>query len=330
MLSGWGRVPVPGREVRSEDLEALTRDAVLCRGLGRSYGDSSLPAAGPAGGGGHAAGRPHPLLRPGHRRPARGGRPLALRRSIASSSRAGSAPPSRPARSSSRWAAWWPPTSTARTTTATAASAATSSRLRMRVADGRIVECSPEEERDLFRATVGGMGLTGHILEVECRLHAHPLALDLARERAHRRHRPLHRGPQGGRTALAVHDGLDRLPLARQRAWGAASSSRGRWAERGEAPPRPPAAAEPPRRSRSCCPGWVISRASVRAFNSLYYHRHPARVRRGIVHPESFFYPLDVDPPLEPAVRPARLHAVPVRAAGRARGTARPGASSSC
>ncbi len=26
--------PVPGREVRSEDLEALTRDAVLCRGLG--------------------------------------------------------------------------------------------------------------------------------------------------------------------------------------------------------------------------------------------------------------------------------------------------------
>jgi hypothetical protein len=42
-ISGWGRVPVPGREVRSEDLEALTRDAVLCRGLGRSYGDSSLP-----------------------------------------------------------------------------------------------------------------------------------------------------------------------------------------------------------------------------------------------------------------------------------------------
>src|SRR5207245_7366695 len=45
-LSGWGRVPVAGREVRSEDLEALTRDAVLCRGLGRSYGDSSLPPPG--------------------------------------------------------------------------------------------------------------------------------------------------------------------------------------------------------------------------------------------------------------------------------------------
>ena len=39
--------------------------------------------------------------------------------------------------------------------------------LRMRVADGRILECSREVEPDLFRATVGGMGLTGHILEVE-------------------------------------------------------------------------------------------------------------------------------------------------------------------
>src|SRR5439155_22380063 len=43
-------------------------------------------------------------------------------------------------------------------------------RLRMRVADGRIVECSPDRESELFRATAGGMGLTGHILEVECRL----------------------------------------------------------------------------------------------------------------------------------------------------------------
>src|ERR1700675_886252 len=43
VLCGWGRVPVPATERRSEDLVALTRDAVLSRGLGRSYGDSSLP-----------------------------------------------------------------------------------------------------------------------------------------------------------------------------------------------------------------------------------------------------------------------------------------------
>jgi decaprenylphospho-beta-D-ribofuranose 2-oxidase len=44
-LAGWGRFPVvDGLESKSEDLAAITAMATLCRGLGRSYGDSSLPA----------------------------------------------------------------------------------------------------------------------------------------------------------------------------------------------------------------------------------------------------------------------------------------------
>lgn len=43
-LEGWGRLGVPGREIVSTDLESLTKGATLSRGLGRSYGDSSLPA----------------------------------------------------------------------------------------------------------------------------------------------------------------------------------------------------------------------------------------------------------------------------------------------
>ena len=43
-LSGWGRHPVVvARHRRSENLEAITRGATLSRGLGRSYGDASLP-----------------------------------------------------------------------------------------------------------------------------------------------------------------------------------------------------------------------------------------------------------------------------------------------
>ena len=43
-LSGWGRYPVVSADERcSEDLPAITRDVVLTRGLGRSYGDASLP-----------------------------------------------------------------------------------------------------------------------------------------------------------------------------------------------------------------------------------------------------------------------------------------------
>src|SRR5690606_7099814 len=44
-LSAWGRLPEPGTERLSERLESATEGARLTRGLGRSYGDSSLPAA---------------------------------------------------------------------------------------------------------------------------------------------------------------------------------------------------------------------------------------------------------------------------------------------
>jgi len=45
-LTGWRRIPVPAREILSEDLRKLMENAVLSRGLGRSYGDSSLPPPG--------------------------------------------------------------------------------------------------------------------------------------------------------------------------------------------------------------------------------------------------------------------------------------------
>jgi FAD/FMN-containing dehydrogenase len=45
-------------------------------------------------------------------------------------------------------------------------------RLVLQVADGTVVECGPACERELFLATVGGMGLTGLIAEVTLRLQA--------------------------------------------------------------------------------------------------------------------------------------------------------------
>ena len=64
MLSGWGRWPVvPGHELLSEDLAALTRDANLTRGLGRSYGDASLPSTRRRAGRRLAPGRPRHRLR---------------------------------------------------------------------------------------------------------------------------------------------------------------------------------------------------------------------------------------------------------------------------
>ena len=42
-LSGWGRHSAQGRERVGEDLELISVNASLSRGLGRSYGDASLP-----------------------------------------------------------------------------------------------------------------------------------------------------------------------------------------------------------------------------------------------------------------------------------------------
>jgi FAD/FMN-containing dehydrogenase len=41
-------------------------------------------------------------------------------------------------------------------------------------------------------------------------------------------------------------------------------------------------------------PSFVLGRASVQAFNAAYYWKHLPREKAGIVHWESFFYPLDM------------------------------------
>ena len=250
--------PVPGREVRSEDLEALTRDAVLSRGLGRSYGDSSLPAARPTR---VAAARPWPTASssfdPATGVAARGSRPVAARainRLFLPRGFFSPVTPGHAVRHAGRHGGRRrprqepPPRRLLRR--------ATCARCGMRVADGRIVECSPS----------GGAG---------------PLP------RHHRRHGP-HRPHPRGRVPLT------RVPVALDRPWRASASptstrfiealkaaarewpytmgwidclSRGPRHGRGHPHPRPlgragarrrrmlPAPLRRPARARSCCPG---------------------------------------------------------------------------
>ncbi|MEM7355563.1 MAG: FAD-binding protein, partial [Acidobacteriota bacterium] len=169
-LSGWGRLPGPGREVVSEDLAAAAAGAALTRGLGRSYGDSSLPPADrPVAAGSRLADRllafdaESGLLR------AEAGFSLGELNRI-----------------------FWPRGFSAPVATGTqyvtlggmvaadvhgknhhvAGTFGTHvRRLKMLLADGRSVWCSRDgKHRELFLATLGGMGLTGHILEVEVAL----------------------------------------------------------------------------------------------------------------------------------------------------------------
>ncbi|HEY0880081.1 MAG TPA: FAD-binding oxidoreductase, partial [Archangium sp.] len=170
-IAGWGRQFVDAEELHPESLEDAP--PVLFRGLGRSYGDSSLPpASNPVVVNTTRANRIiHFDSATGVLR-AEAGLTLAdLNRTFLPRG-------------------WFPPVTpgTSQVTLGGMVAADVHGknhhvegcigqhvrRLKMRVADGRVLECGPDLERELFLATVAGMGLTGQILEVEFGLRRIP------------------------------------------------------------------------------------------------------------------------------------------------------------
>jgi hypothetical protein len=211
-LSGWGRVPEPGQEVLGEDLEALTRGAALCRGLGRSYGDSSLPAA--------------PTDRVVNTR-------LANRilhfdeQSGVLHAEAGVTLTELNRMLLPR--GWFTPVTPGTRFVTLGGMVASDVHgknhhrdgcfgahvlgLRLRLANDDVVEASPTREPDLFYGSIGGMGLLGHILDVSVQFRrvSSPW-IWMETERVHDIDEYL---TVLDRAASDDH-GLDRLPLARQ------------------------------------------------------------------------------------------------------------------
>jgi decaprenylphospho-beta-D-ribofuranose 2-oxidase len=277
-------------EVCSEDLAAVARTVPLTRGLGRSYGDSALPPPGvlrvagsrladrilgfdPATGllhaeAGLALSELNRLFLPrGFFSPVTPGTAFVTLGGMVASDVHG--------KNHHREGCF----------------GAHVTRLRLQVADGRVLWCSREQEAELYWATVGGMGLTGHILEVECRL---------AKVSSPWIWQESERVRDIDEYVDALKAAAPRWPftvgwidcLRRGRGMGRGILYKGRWAEPHEAPRHPPR----PRRRVGLpfdLPEWVLGRPSVRLFNWAQYHQHAARVRVGVVHPEDYFYPLD-------------------------------------
>jgi FAD/FMN-containing dehydrogenase len=292
-LHGWGRYPqVVGRERRSEDLEAITRDAILTRGLGRSYGDSSLPP--PSGGvvaGSVLADRilafdpDTGILR------AEAG--LSLRRLNHVFLPRGWASPVSPGTQLVTLGGMVASDVHGKSHHVDGSFGQHVRSLRLRVADGRILSCSDQHEPELFRATIGGMGLTGHILEVEFRLRRIPSPWILQEsERLPNIDAVVERLKQASAEWPYTVCWVDCFGSGAAVGRGILMS--GRWAEPSEAPAKP---FKPLPRLLTVpfvVPAWVPRELGVRLFNALYYARHGDRVRRTFVHPEFFFYPLDV------------------------------------
>ena len=289
-LTGWGRIPGHGRELVSEDLERLTEHAVLSRGLGRSYGDSALPppsvdavatttladrllAFEPKSGLLHAeAGLSlytlnQIFLPRGYFVPVTPGTQFVTLGGMVGSDVHGKEHHVR------------------------GCFGEHVTRLKMRVADGRILWCSDEEHPELFRATLGGMGLTGHILEVV--FHLRRIASPWIRQHSRR-------VDDIDEYIDALKDGAKKWPytvgwldcLTPGRHLGRGILLAGDWADPALAPARPP------RRLPSVTmplelPSFVLGQTTTKIFNTGLYWTHLPRTRDRLISWETFFYPLD-------------------------------------
>ncbi len=288
-LSGWGRTSVPGEEVRGEDLERLTEGAVLTRGLGRSYGDSSLPPpsvtrvpATPLADRVLSFDRTTGVMR------AEAGLSLAEINRVYLPQCWSS--PVLPGTQFVTLGGMVAADVHGKEHHATGCFGEHVHKIKMRVADGRIVECSREEHADLFAATLGGMGLTGHILEVEFAMRRIDSPWIWQRvQRISGIEEFLSTLAKANDTWPFIVGWIDCLKTGRQMGRGILYC--GRWATKEEAP------AKAPRERRKLTvpfdfPRFALNRTFIRIFNWLFY-RKQRKLTEGIAHPDAFFHPLD-------------------------------------
>lgn len=158
-------------------------------------------------------------------------------------------------------------------------------------ADGAVSRAAPGEP--LFEWTLGGMGLTGVILRAAIRLQ--PVETGWIRQRV-----VAAPNLDAALAALAEADAdatysvawIDCVSAGRH--MGRSLLMLGEHATRGEIGARPPV--PPPHRAPGVpldAPGWLLNRATVRAFNAAYYHWGARRAGEGLVDWDAFFYPLD-------------------------------------
>jgi len=289
-LEGWGRLALPGRQLLSCDLESLTESAVLSRGLGRSYGDSSLPAS------------PHDRI----------AGTLLADRILAFDSDSGvlRAEAGLSLAEINRIfipQGWFPPITPGTKFVTLGGMVASDVHgknhhregcfgahvrgMRVRLADGDIVECSPIHHADLFYSSIGGMGLLGHILEVEFTMRRIPSPWILMES---------HRMGSLDEFLAGLSHAAGRWPmtmgwidcLSRGASLGRGILIAGRWAvseETGGVVPGIPSQSSLPFE----LPSFALNGFTARAFNALYYGSHLHRRRERLVAPDPFFYPLD-------------------------------------
>jgi len=290
-IFGWGRHPrMEAREIRDEDLERASRGGALFRGLGRSYGDASLPAR--SGGEVVSTTRADRVLAfdpaTGVLRAEAG---LSLSEMIRVFLPRGYAVPVVPGTEFVTLGGMVAVDVHGKNHHGAGTFGRHVRQLRMRVADGRVLEVSETREPELFLATLGGMGLTGQILEVELQMRRIPSGWLRAESRAY---------PDIDGLVDALRESSTRSPYtmtwsdstARGDALGRGVLITGDWVEAADAPREPPRW-RPPIEMPLDLPSGLIGPWSIPTMNAAYFHVH-RRSRVSIQGPRAFFHPLDV------------------------------------
>jgi FAD/FMN-containing dehydrogenase len=159
--------------------------------------------------------------------------------------------------------------------------------------DGSRLECASGLNEPLFRATIGGLGLTGLILWAEIQLVRAPSAwlnVELIPFTGVREFMSLsEESAKGWEHTVAWFDAA-----ARGKNFARGLYIRGNFTGEGLENREPRKIHPPPKWSIPLTiPNWTLNSLSVKAFNTLYFHRVPRSGKKLIQHYEPFFYPLD-------------------------------------
>lgn len=158
--------------------------------------------------------------------------------------------------------------------------------LRLARTDGSVIDCGPRREPTWFAATVGGMGLTGVIVEAELQLRrmAGPWLVT---------------GTVPYANLDAFFDLADRSEAGWEQtvSWIDCLSGPGRGiflrANPAAIPDLQAQAGRPERSMPVVPPVSLVNGVSLRAFNAAYFHRNARKVGPALAHFEQYSYPLD-------------------------------------
>ena len=291
-LHGWGRYPIISSPVRhTADLTYGSQGATLSRGLGRAYGDAGLP--------------PRASVRPVVVTPQANRILLFDQESGLLTAEAGLS--LKELLSIIAPLGWYTPVSPGTQYVTLGGMVASDIHgknhhvdgcfgmhvraLKLRIGTGEVVTVTPQNDPELFWATCGGMGLTGHLLEVTVQLASIPSPwiyetsdrYDSLEEVFHNLREASVHWPM----TVAWID-----TSARGARLGRGIVMRGRWATPDEAPKHFPKA-KGSITMPFALPNGLMNPKTIALANQAYFLKHPNRHVEHVTHPSSFFHVLD-------------------------------------